>query len=65
MTGDPELIQRVSVKLGLLNDDFTVGPGYQSFLKDHVVWGFRNTDFVQTLDSKEKAVEYVNDNMPD
>src|SRR3954465_11460471 len=29
MTGDAELTQRVSVKLGLMNDDFTVGPNYQ------------------------------------
>ena len=65
MTGDPEMIRRVSVKLGLMNADYTPGDQYLSFVKDHVVWGYRNAQFIQSLDTKEKAVAYVNEHFPD
>src|SRR5215216_1555869 len=44
MTGDAELVRRVSVKIGLMNDDFTPGDDYQKFLEQHVSWAIRNTD---------------------
>jgi len=65
MTGDAEMLRRVSVKLGLMNEDFTPGDDYVGFIKDHVVWGIRNAEFIQSLDSKEKAVDYVNEHFPD
>jgi hypothetical protein len=65
MTGDSELIRRVSVKLGLMNDDFSPGDEYVGFLKDHVLWAYRNGDFIQSLATKEKAVAYVNEHFPD
>jgi len=65
MTGDQEMIRRVSVKLGLMNEDYTQGEQYIFFLKDHVVWGYRNSEFIQSLDTKEKAVAYVNEHFPD
>ena len=65
MTGDPELIRRVSVKIGLMDDDFTPGPNYQSFVTAHVTWALRNTDFVKSLDTPEKARAYVDQNFPD
>ncbi|HEY6804528.1 MAG TPA: hypothetical protein VI306_13205 [Pyrinomonadaceae bacterium] len=63
MTGDTELIRRVTVKLGLMKEDFTPGEEYVSFLKDHVIWAFSNGDFIKSLDSKEKAMAYVNAHM--
>jgi hypothetical protein len=65
MTGDAEMLRRVSVKLGLFNEDFTPGDDYVGFIKDHVVWGVRNAEFIQSLDSKEKAVDYVNEHFPE
>lgn len=65
MTGDPEMIRRVSVKVGLMNEDYTTGAQYQSFVRDHVVWAIRNAEFIQSLDTKEKAVAYVNEHFPD
>src|SRR5829696_7093927 len=32
MTGETELLQRVSVKIGLMDEDYTPGTDYQSFL---------------------------------
>jgi hypothetical protein len=65
MTGDQATIRRVSVKLGLMNEDYTPGDDYVTFVKDHVVWAFSNADFIQSLDTKEKAVAYVNEHFPE
>ena len=64
MTGDPELIRRVNVKLGLMDDDYTPGTNYQTFIAQHVSWAIRNGPFIASLDSPEKAREYVNDHFP-
>jgi cytoskeletal protein RodZ len=65
ITGDAELLRRVSVKIGLMDDDFTPGPNYQSFVIEHVSWAIRNRDFIASLDTPEKARDYVNENFPD
>ena len=62
VTADAELIRRVNVKIGILNDDFTPGDDYQQFAIDHVTWAFRNTDFIGEINTAEKARAYVNEN---
>ena len=64
-TGDQELIRRVSVKLGLMDQDFTPGATYQQFLAEHVEWVMRNTAFIGTINSPEKARAYVNEHFPE
>ena len=64
MTGDPELVRRVSVKLGLMDDDYTTGEEYTSFVGSHVTWAIRNTEFIQSLDTPAKARAYVDQNIP-
>ena len=64
ITGDAELLRRVSVKIGLMDDDYTPGPNYQSFVIEHVGWVMRNRDFILSVDTPEKAREYVNENFP-
>jgi hypothetical protein len=64
MTGDPELIRRVSVKIGLMDDDYTPGANYQTFIAEHVSWAIRNRDFIVSLNSQEKARDYVNEHFP-
>ena len=65
MTGDAEMLRRVSVKLGLMNPDFTTSDRYLSFVRDHVSWALRNGDFIASLDTQEKAVAYVNEHFPE
>jgi len=65
MTGDPEMLRRVSVKLGLMNSDFTTSDRYLSFVRDHVSWALRNGEFITSLDTKEKAAAYVNEHFPE
>ena len=64
-TGDQELIRRVSIKIGLMDKDYTPGADYQQFLTDHVEWVMRNTDFIGTISSPEKARAYVNEHFPE
>ena len=64
-TGDPELLRRVEVKLGLREEDYTPGDKYQSFVLEHVTWAYRNTDFAQSINTPEKARAYVDKNIPD
>ena len=65
MTTDGQLVRRVGVKLGLMEDDFTPGPAYEEFVSDHVGWVLRNTSFIQSISTPEKAREYVNNNLPE
>ena len=65
MSGDQDLIHRVSVKIGLMQDDYTPNPEYQTFIAEHVGWALRNRDFIVSLDTPDKARDYVNQNIPD
>jgi|SRR5215212_7821240 len=63
MTGDAELIRRVSVKIGLMDEDYTPGDNYQSFIAEHVDWALRNGDFINSINTAEKARAYINEHM--
>ena len=63
MTGDAELVRRVSVKIGIIEDDYTPGDNYQEFVSEHVNWALRNTDFVTSINTAEKARAYINEHM--
>jgi len=63
MTGDAELIRRVSIKIGLMDEDYTPGENYQSFVSSHVDWALRNTDFINSVNTPEKARAYINEHM--
>jgi len=63
MTGDAELIRRVSIKIGLLDEDYTPGENYQSFVAEHVDWALKNTDFINSINTPEKARAYLNQHM--
>ncbi len=62
---DADLMRRVSDKLGLLKSDGTPNDEYAPFFKDHLRWIFKNSDFMQTINTPEKARAYVNDHIDD
>jgi hypothetical protein len=64
-TGDGELIRRVSVAIGLMSEDYTPGENHQKFLYEHVEWGARNSDFINSINTPEKARAYVNEHFPE
>lgn len=65
MTGDGELVRRVLVKIGLMNEDFTPGDNYSRFMGEHITWGAHNYEFIQTINTPEKARAYVNAHFPE
>jgi hypothetical protein len=65
MTGDQELLRRVSVKLGLMDDNYQPGDKYSGFLTEHVGWVLRNGSFIQSINTAEKARAYVDQNFPE
>lgn len=65
MTKDTELIHRVWKKLGLMGEDNTPNDEYPEFVKDHVIWLFKNTEFIQSISTPEKAREYVDQHIDD
>ena len=65
MTGDTELVNRVNVKIGILNEDFTPGGEFNRFMGEHIGWGARNYQFIVSINTPEKARAYVNDHFPE
>jgi hypothetical protein len=62
MTKDTELMQRVLIKIGFRSG---TGSEYQQFVKEHLRWAFKNLDFIQSVDSPEKARAYVDEHIND
>jgi len=65
MTSDFDLIHRVNVKLGLMHEDNSPTDEYADFVKDQITWALRNTDFIQSINTAEKARAYVNEHIND
>ena len=63
IVGDQELLRRISVKIGIMDDDFTPGDNYQAFVVEQVTWAIQNTDFTKTINSPEKARAYINEHL--
>jgi len=64
-TRDAALNRRVWDKLGFLNANGSPNDEYGTFVRDHIAWLFKNTDFVQTINTPEKARAYVNEHIDD
>jgi hypothetical protein len=63
VTGDAELIRRVSVKIGIMDEDFTPGANYYEFIRDSGPWAMRNSEFVLSINTPEKARAYLNEHL--
>jgi hypothetical protein len=61
VTGDTDLIKRVNVHIGIMNDDGMPVDGYQQFMAQHAAWAFRNLAFIREIGTKEKAQAYVDE----
>lgn len=58
-TGDQKLILQTYQKIGLFDQNGRPTPGYQTFIRNSVSWAFKDTEFIQTINTPEKAREYV------
>lgn len=62
MTKDRDLMLRVFSKIGL--GDGT-GADHQQFIKEHFSWAMKNLEFVQSINTPEKARAYVDEHIDD
>lgn len=62
MTKDTALMTRVIRKLGL--GDGT-GDAHQKFIKEHFAWAMKNLEFIQSVNTPEKAKAYVDAHIDD
>jgi hypothetical protein len=65
MVGDSATVTKVLKKIGLMSEDGTPTSEYSSFIKDHFSWALRNTEFIQSVNSKEKAQAYLDEHLGD
>ena len=62
ITKDNDLILRVIRKIGFGSG---TGEDYQQFVKDHFGWAMKNLDFIQSVNTPEKAHAYVDAHIDD
>jgi hypothetical protein len=62
---DASLTRRVSEKLGLLDANGSPSEEYAPFFKDHIAWIFKNSAFMQTINTPEKARAYAEEHIDD
>ena len=60
MTKDTAVMQRVIVKLGLADGD-----AHEDFVKQHFAWAIKNYEFIQSINTPEKARSYVDAHIDD
>jgi len=65
VTHDNELMKKVNKKLGLVDADGTPNDKYAEFVKDHIVWIFKNTDWIGQYNTPEKGRAYVDEHIND
>lgn len=64
-TQDQALMRRVWIKLGLMKSSGALDDSYAPFVKEHISWIFKNTDFLQTVNTPEKGRAYVDEHIDD
>ncbi|HEX3558391.1 MAG TPA: hypothetical protein VHU19_04260 [Pyrinomonadaceae bacterium] len=58
-TGDQKLMMQVSQKIGIIDQNGTPSSSYREFVKDTITWAFKDTEFIQTMNTPDKARAYV------
>jgi hypothetical protein len=62
---DPELMQKVIRKIGFITDTGAVSDDYAQFIREHAPWAIRNREFINSVNSPEKARAYINAHIDD
>jgi hypothetical protein len=58
-------MQRVIRKLGFITDTGGVSDDYAQFIREHAAWAIRNREFINSVNSPEKARAYINAHIDD
>jgi hypothetical protein len=62
-TGDKQLALRAFQKIGIVDQNGMPTSEYKSFLAGSFAWALKNTGFIQTIPTADKARDYVNSHM--
>ncbi|MDQ3668609.1 MAG: hypothetical protein M3410_18960 [Acidobacteriota bacterium] len=62
---DIALFSKVMTRLGLFESDGSPSDDYSGFVRNHVGWLLKNSDFARTVDTPEKARAYVDAHLDD
>jgi TonB family protein len=61
---DKNLTMKVSKKIGIIDERNRPTPFFKTFTAGMVKWATRDTEFIRKVDTREKAIEYINSQMP-
>jgi hypothetical protein len=61
---DSELMQKVISKIGF-GSDAGRSAEYAQFIREHADWAIKNSEFVSSVNSPEKARDYINAHLDD
>lgn len=61
ITQDQELMKRVLQKMGFIKPNGMISDDYAQFVKDHISWAIKNTAFINSINTPEKAKAYVDE----
>ena len=64
MANDVEMMQKVMRKLGFVTDA-GVSDDYAQFIREHAVWAISNREFVNSVNTPEKARAYLDAHIDD
>lgn len=62
-TGDQKLTLQAYQKIGIFDQNGVPSSDYKSFIAGSITWAFKNTAFIQSINTPDKAREYVNSHM--
>ena len=65
VTKDTDTMVRVWKRLGLTDSSGAPNDAYREFAREHIGWLFRNTDFMQEMNTEEKGRAYVDAHIND
>ncbi len=59
---DPQLMMQVNKKVGITGG---ASAEVEQFTKDHIVWVLKNSEFIQRVNTRDKACAYVREHIND
>ena len=63
VVGDADVMKRVSIHIGITDEDGLPVEGYQQFMAQHSAWAIQNLAFIRSIGTREKAQAYIDEHL--
>ena len=63
VVGDADLMKRVTIHIGITDDNGLPVDGYQQFMAQHSAWAISNLAFIRSIGTREKAQAYIDEHL--